>query len=151
KFSKLSDKDAIRLCLLLSLEVIFMGRDLVSVVDDVYLRMVNDLDAWNLFPWDMDNRVFLCIGSLVDQSARNHTESIVIEEKVGQPIPHGRQYRYHLNGSRETDLEMDVDVERSNGIEIDPEIQAKIDECINYANALRDRGIDVRVVVAAID
>ncbi|GJY26697.1 phospholipase-like, aminotransferase-like mobile domain protein [Tanacetum coccineum] len=51
KFSKLSDKDAIRLCLLLSLKVIFMGRELVSVVDDVYLRMVNDLDAWNSFPW----------------------------------------------------------------------------------------------------
>ncbi|GJU69268.1 phospholipase-like protein [Tanacetum coccineum] len=51
KFSKLSDEDAIRLCLLLSLEVIFMGRELVSVVDDVYLRMVNDLDAWNSFPW----------------------------------------------------------------------------------------------------
>ncbi|GJS70169.1 phospholipase-like, aminotransferase-like mobile domain protein [Tanacetum coccineum] len=116
KFSKLSDEDAIRLCLLLSLEVIFMGWGLVSVVDDVYLRMVNDLDAWNSFPWgeniwrqlydsiinvsskhkleylpglkrnpnhvpsysltDMDNRVFLCIGSLVDQSAGNHTESI---------------------------------------------------------------------------
>ncbi|GJY81188.1 phospholipase-like, aminotransferase-like mobile domain protein [Tanacetum coccineum] len=51
KFSKLSDADAIRLCLLLSLEVIFMGRELVSVVDDIYLRMVNDLDAWNSFPW----------------------------------------------------------------------------------------------------
>ncbi|GJT54929.1 phospholipase-like, aminotransferase-like mobile domain protein [Tanacetum coccineum] len=49
KFSKLSDADAIRLCLLLSLEIIFMGRELVSVVDDVYLRMVNDLDAWNSF------------------------------------------------------------------------------------------------------
>nr|GFC55778.1 phospholipase-like, aminotransferase-like mobile domain protein [Tanacetum cinerariifolium] len=81
KFSKLSDEDAIRLCSLLSLEVIFMGRDLVSVADDVYLRVVTDLDVWNLFPWDMDNRVFLCIGSLVDQSARNHTESIVMEEK----------------------------------------------------------------------
>nr|GEX90848.1 phospholipase-like protein [Tanacetum cinerariifolium] len=51
KFSKLSDEDAIRLCLVLSLKVIFTGRDLVSVVDDVYLRMVNDLDAWNLLPW----------------------------------------------------------------------------------------------------
>nr|GEZ83998.1 hypothetical protein [Tanacetum cinerariifolium] len=40
---------------------------------------------------------------------------------------------------------------RSNGIEIDLEIQAEIDECIAYADALRDRGIDVRVVVAAID
>ncbi|GJZ15678.1 phospholipase-like, aminotransferase-like mobile domain protein [Tanacetum coccineum] len=51
KFFKLSEEDAIRLCLLLSLEAIFMGRELVSVVDDVYLRMVNDLYAWNSFPW----------------------------------------------------------------------------------------------------
>ncbi|GJW56149.1 retrovirus-related pol polyprotein from transposon TNT 1-94 [Tanacetum coccineum] len=51
KFSKVSDEDAIRLCLLLSLEVIFMGRELVSVVDDVLLRMIDNLDAWNTFLW----------------------------------------------------------------------------------------------------
>ncbi|GKE97076.1 hypothetical protein Tco_1581931, partial [Tanacetum coccineum] len=34
---------------------------------------------------------------------------------------------------------------------IDLEIQAEIDKCIAYANALRDRGIDARVVVEAID
>nr|GEX50512.1 hypothetical protein [Tanacetum cinerariifolium]GEX50652.1 hypothetical protein [Tanacetum cinerariifolium] len=39
---------------------------------------------------------------------------------------------------RETDLEIDVDV-------------AETDECIAYADALRDRGIDVRVVVEAVD
>ncbi|GKF38149.1 hypothetical protein Tco_0118210 [Tanacetum coccineum] len=33
----------------------------------------------------------------------------------------------------------------------DPEIQAEIDECIAYADALRDRGIDARVVVEAVD
>ncbi|GKC65998.1 hypothetical protein Tco_1098596 [Tanacetum coccineum] len=33
----------------------------------------------------------------------------------------------------------------------DQEIQAEIDECIAYADALRDRGIDARVVVEAID
>ncbi|GKC17725.1 putative reverse transcriptase domain-containing protein [Tanacetum coccineum] len=53
--------------------------------------------------------------------------------------------------SRGTDLEMDVDVERSDGIEIDPEVQAEIDECFAYADALRDRRIDARVVVEAID
>ncbi|GKE70315.1 hypothetical protein Tco_1528387, partial [Tanacetum coccineum] len=52
---------------------------------------------------------------------------------------------------RGTDLEMDVDVVRSDGIDIDPEIQAEIDECIAYADALRDRWIDARVVVEAID
>ncbi|GKG57705.1 hypothetical protein Tco_0587303, partial [Tanacetum coccineum] len=31
--------------------------------------------------------------------------------------------------------------------DIDPEIQAEIDECIAYADALKAEGIDVRVVV----
>ncbi|GJZ91686.1 putative reverse transcriptase domain-containing protein [Tanacetum coccineum] len=53
--------------------------------------------------------------------------------------------------SRGTDFEMDVDVERSDGIKIDPEVQAEIDECFAYADALRDKGIDARVVVEAID
>ncbi|GJV78695.1 hypothetical protein Tco_1514565 [Tanacetum coccineum] len=53
--------------------------------------------------------------------------------------------------SRGTDLEMDVDVERSDGIDIDPEIQAEINECFAYADALRDREIDARVIVEAID
>nr|GEW02462.1 hypothetical protein [Tanacetum cinerariifolium] len=44
-----------------------------------------------------------------------------------------------------------VDVVRSDGIEIDPEIQSEIDECIAYADALRDRGIDARVEVVAVD
>ncbi|GJW02534.1 hypothetical protein Tco_1561390 [Tanacetum coccineum] len=52
---------------------------------------------------------------------------------------------------RGTNLEMDVDVVRSDRIDIDLKIQAEIDECIAYADALRDRGIDARVVVEAID
>ncbi|GKF08177.1 hypothetical protein Tco_0042401, partial [Tanacetum coccineum] len=53
--------------------------------------------------------------------------------------------------SRGTDLEMDVNVVRSDVIDIDPEIQADINECIAYADALRDRGVNARVVVEAID
>ncbi|GKD98974.1 hypothetical protein Tco_1382871, partial [Tanacetum coccineum] len=55
-------------------------------------------------------------------------------------------YRY-----RGTDLEMDDNVVRSDGIDIDPKIQAEIDECIAYADALRDRRIDARVVVEVVD
>ncbi|GJR38009.1 hypothetical protein Tco_1213693 [Tanacetum coccineum] len=33
----------------------------------------------------------------------------------------------------------------------DPEIQADIDECFAYADALRDRGIDARVIVEVVD
>ncbi|GKA49351.1 putative reverse transcriptase domain-containing protein [Tanacetum coccineum] len=56
-----------------------------------------------------------------------------------------------LSRSRGTDLEEDVKVVRSDGIDIDLEIQAEIDECIAYADALRDRGIDARVVVEAVN
>ncbi|GJR09542.1 putative reverse transcriptase domain-containing protein [Tanacetum coccineum] len=58
---------------------------------------------------------------------------------------------FELSRSRRTDLEMNGDVERSDGIEIDLEVQAEIDECIAYADALRDRGIDARIIVEAID
>ncbi|GKA51291.1 hypothetical protein Tco_0744487 [Tanacetum coccineum] len=50
-----------------------------------------------------------------------------------------------------TELEMDDDVKRSDGIDIDLKIQAEIDECIAYADALRDKGVDARVVVEAVD
>ncbi|GJW11397.1 hypothetical protein Tco_1577224 [Tanacetum coccineum] len=52
---------------------------------------------------------------------------------------------------RGTDLEMNDDVVRSDGIDIDHEIQAEIDECIAYADSLRDRGINDRVVVEVVD
>ncbi|GJX02168.1 hypothetical protein Tco_0186081 [Tanacetum coccineum] len=46
-----------------------------------------------------------------------------------------------VKGNKEPHLEQDID----------PEIQAEIDECFAYADALRDRGIDARVVVEAVD
>nr|GEW23217.1 hypothetical protein [Tanacetum cinerariifolium] len=46
-----------------------------------------------------------------------------------------------VRGSDEPHLEQDID----------PEIQAKIDECIAYTDVLRDRGIDARVIVEAVD
>ncbi|GJU00352.1 hypothetical protein Tco_1110690 [Tanacetum coccineum] len=53
--------------------------------------------------------------------------------------------------SKRTYLEEDVDVVRSDGIDIDPEIHAEINDCIAYMDAIRDRRIDARVVVEAID
>ncbi|GJY06299.1 reverse transcriptase domain-containing protein [Tanacetum coccineum] len=143
----------------------------------------------------------------------------------GQAIPHGRPYRYHLNGPvhmmtarkrvgslpaqqlavrhsvdhsssdyfspddsaqdsssnssseasldfrsqemyvpydiyvevdpRETSLRDDVIVRGSDEPhlekDINPEIQVEIDECFAYADALRDKGIDARVVVEVVD
>ncbi|GKF05230.1 hypothetical protein Tco_0035898 [Tanacetum coccineum] len=56
---------------------------------------------------------------------------------------------------RETSLRDDVIVRGSDEPhleqDIDPKIQAEIDECIAYVDPLRDRGIDARVVVEAVD
>nr|GEU63235.1 thylakoid lumenal 15 kDa protein 1, chloroplastic [Tanacetum cinerariifolium] len=59
--------------------------------------------------------------------------------------------RFEPSRSKETELKLDVDVVRSDRIYIDPEIQAEINECIAYVNALRDRGVDARVAVEAVD
>ncbi|GJT17982.1 hypothetical protein Tco_0876688 [Tanacetum coccineum] len=58
---------------------------------------------------------------------------------------------FNPSTSRGTEVEIDVDVERSDGLDIDPKIQAEIDECVAYADALRAKGIDARVVVEAVD
>jgi hypothetical protein len=50
-FGTLSDEDAVRICLLLALDVVFMGRLLDEQVDDKLLRLVEDLETWNSFPW----------------------------------------------------------------------------------------------------
>ncbi|GJQ90391.1 phospholipase-like protein [Tanacetum coccineum] len=50
-FQKLCDEDSIRLCLILCLEVIFMGRLLTCPVDDTLFRLVESLEDWNCFPW----------------------------------------------------------------------------------------------------
>ncbi|GKA05394.1 phospholipase-like, aminotransferase-like mobile domain protein [Tanacetum coccineum] len=92
KFSKLSDEDAIRLCLLLSLEVIFIGRELVSVVDDVYLRMVNDLDAWNSFPWGEH------IWRQLYDSIRNVSSKHKLEHLVGLKRNPNHVLSYSLTG-----------------------------------------------------
>ncbi|GKC96489.1 hypothetical protein Tco_1161931, partial [Tanacetum coccineum] len=56
---------------------------------------------------------------------------------------------------RETSLRDDAIVRVSDELHLEQdivlEIQAEIDECFAYADALRDRGIDARVVVEAID
>nr|GEY62780.1 hypothetical protein [Tanacetum cinerariifolium] len=58
-------------------------------------------------------------------------------------------------GPKETSLRDDVIARGSDEPQleqdIDPEIQAEIDECFAYADALRDRGIDAKVVVEAVD
>ncbi|KAJ0579582.1 putative phospholipase [Helianthus annuus] len=48
---QLSDLDAVRLCLLMLLEIGFMGSRSASFIHSDVLELVEDLDSWNTFPW----------------------------------------------------------------------------------------------------
>nr|GEU55586.1 phospholipase-like protein [Tanacetum cinerariifolium] len=50
-FGDLSDEDVVRVCLFLSLEMIFMGRLLVDVIEVSHIRLVKNIDEWNVLPW----------------------------------------------------------------------------------------------------
>nr|GEW74803.1 phospholipase-like protein [Tanacetum cinerariifolium] len=50
-FGKLVDDDVVRVCLLLALEVIFMGKKLVDEVPDTLIRLVENLKVWNDIRW----------------------------------------------------------------------------------------------------
>ncbi|CAI9281093.1 unnamed protein product [Lactuca saligna] len=51
EFAELADVDAVRICLLILLEVGFMGHEDKSVVSDRLLCLVDDLVSWNKYPW----------------------------------------------------------------------------------------------------
>ncbi|GJR26210.1 phospholipase-like protein [Tanacetum coccineum] len=51
KFNKLLDDDAVCVCLILSLDFCFMGFELRHVNANELFGLVDDLSAWNDFPW----------------------------------------------------------------------------------------------------
>ncbi|GJU47270.1 hypothetical protein Tco_1204536 [Tanacetum coccineum] len=57
---------------------------------------------------------------------------------------------FEQSRSKGTDLEMYADVEGSDMLDIEPKIQAEIDKCVAYADALRASGVDVRVEAVTV-
>ncbi|PWA48921.1 phospholipase-like protein [Artemisia annua] len=51
EFGSLTNDDAVRCCLLIILENVFMGKQERSLVDEHILFLVDNLYAWNAFPW----------------------------------------------------------------------------------------------------
>ena len=51
RWSTLSDDDAVRVCLLIACELVFMGREDRNVVPKHIMSLVEDFDEWNAFPW----------------------------------------------------------------------------------------------------
>ena len=77
-FGKISDEDAVRLCLLLVLEVIFMGRLLTNEVDDKLMRLVESLEAWNAFPWGEHiwTHLYDQIADVIRKHSQNHLQRL---------------------------------------------------------------------------
>ncbi|GJU74641.1 phospholipase-like protein [Tanacetum coccineum] len=50
-FNNLLDDDVVRVCLLLALDFVFMAYELRHVNVNEVLNLVDDLSAWNNFPW----------------------------------------------------------------------------------------------------
>lgn len=50
-FHLLSDGDAVRVGLLIVLDLVFLGRQKDYVLQDWCLQLVEDLDSWNAYPW----------------------------------------------------------------------------------------------------
>ena len=49
--SDLDDEDVVRICSLVMVEMVFLGRQQHQYVDDVLLNVVHDLGVWNEYPW----------------------------------------------------------------------------------------------------
>lgn len=86
QFRKLCDEDAIRISLLLVLEVIFMGRLLTSQVDDTLMRLVENLEAWNAFPWGEHiwTHLYDQLHNVMDKHTDNH---LLVLKKNPKSVP----------------------------------------------------------------
>ncbi|GKC74379.1 hypothetical protein Tco_1120262 [Tanacetum coccineum] len=81
KFGNLDNDDSICLCLILALEVIFIGRLLTCPVDDTLFRLVENLEDWNCFPWDYLVEDELRLRLEDKESMRLEQEKNIIEEQ----------------------------------------------------------------------
>ena len=81
-FNKMSNEDAVRLCLLLVLEYVLMGQELRHVMSNEILCLVDDFYAWDAFPWgeymwrEFHDRVY----NVVSKKRKTHLEEYM---KVG--------------------------------------------------------------------
>ncbi|GKB83234.1 phospholipase-like protein [Tanacetum coccineum] len=78
-FRKLCDQDSTRLCLILALEVIFVGRLLTCLVDDTLFRLVKNLEDWNCFPWG--EHIWTHLYDEIKNIIENHSDEHYFEMK----------------------------------------------------------------------
>ncbi|KAI3692248.1 hypothetical protein L6452_32061 [Arctium lappa] len=69
----LSDEDVVHICLVVMVEVMFMGRELNQLVSDTVLRAVDDLMTFDSYPWGSHIWTHT-YNSLHLATARRHTQ-----------------------------------------------------------------------------
>ena len=68
-FEHISTEDALRVCLLLAADYVFMGQETRHVMVSEIVVLVDDLAAWNAFPWgehmwqEFHDRIFMLVSS----------------------------------------------------------------------------------------
>nr|GFA00592.1 phospholipase-like protein [Tanacetum cinerariifolium] len=70
EFNKLLDDDDVRVCLLLALDFVFIGFELRHIIANKLLGLVDDLSAWNDFPWVPTGRYVVPTGRYVVPTGR---------------------------------------------------------------------------------
>ncbi|GKD26213.1 hypothetical protein Tco_1232427, partial [Tanacetum coccineum] len=71
---KMLDEDAVRLCLLIASELVFMGKEKRNFLTKHIMWLVDDVDAWNAFPWGeyMWDKFYKRIVNVVSKHTEHH-------------------------------------------------------------------------------
>ncbi|KAE8712815.1 hypothetical protein F3Y22_tig00110223pilonHSYRG00073 [Hibiscus syriacus] len=83
-FTRMDDVDVVRVCLLILLHAGFLGREARQPIPNDLIKLVEDLNAWNLFPW----------GSYLWKAIWNKLSSALDDRKS----LHGDGFKYTLTG-----------------------------------------------------
>ena len=83
-FTRMDDVDIVRVCLLILFHAGFLGREARQPIPNDLIKLVEDLNAWNLFPW----------GSYLWKATWNKLSSALDDRKS----LHGDGSKYTLTG-----------------------------------------------------
>ena len=78
RFVGVSDDDAVRLCLLVIAMLVFMGSEDRNCIPKHILSLVEDIDAWNVFPWGeyMWDKFYQRTVNVVHRHRKDHLEKL---------------------------------------------------------------------------
>ncbi|PWA56703.1 phospholipase-like protein [Artemisia annua] len=78
RWSSISDDDALRVCLLIACELVFMGREDRNVIPTHIMALVEHFHEWNAFPWGeyMWEKFYTRTVNVVPKHSQHHLNAI---------------------------------------------------------------------------